>query len=259
MKAVMGALLLLAAAVCYVTQTVAAQYDPPAYLTTGCYLAAAFLFLAGIIIGSWGLAEELGQPASPLAIVFCGGLMMFGSMFFRLTYGPWGAEISYVTMLSYNARWECWPLWIAAWPVFFGLWQAIFAITMLVYRRWPLLRLVWVANTFALIALAAFELWDQLILRRGIVPLDMVVTTSGGIALVLAILMPFVARDADRRTRWSILLGCGWILVKLWPVSEWTPLHTVLWAYGLGYWMLLAGTILVTVGSARRWSFGPVR
>src|SRR5215831_780153 len=61
----------------------------------------------------------------PERLILCGGALMFLSLFFRLGYGPWGSELSYYLLLSWNMHWESWYMWIPAWPVAFGLIQAL--------------------------------------------------------------------------------------------------------------------------------------
>ena len=53
------------------------------------------------------------------------------------------------------------------------------------------------------------------------------------------------------RARLRRLVGVAWVLVALFPVWRWTALVETLRFSLPGYWMLLAGTLLVAAGSVR--------
>jgi hypothetical protein len=73
-------------------------------------------------------------------------------------------------------------------------------------------------------------------------------------AAVLVALVPaaVLAQTHERRSHAVRLVGAAWVLVGLCPRWEVTSLETVLSAYGPGYWMLLAGTLLLVVASVHQ-------
>jgi len=75
-------------------------------------------------------SQENHQPTICL-LAPLGGALMVLSMFFRLSYGPMGREISYGSLIWHNLTWDGWPMLLIAWPVLFGALETVFGLARL--------------------------------------------------------------------------------------------------------------------------------
>jgi hypothetical protein len=191
-----------------------------------------------------------------MILVAAGGWLMTASMFFRLVYGPMGGSIRYFEILSSNILHGVSPTLVLLWPIAFGLLEAVAASLSLVAGE-RVRRLHWFVLAIFLAAVSLIQAgltwWYRGIAffgRSESLKWWIPAVAVGVILLVVAA----VVRGSDRRSAVLRLAGATWVLLGLYPVSEWTPLETVYWAYGPGYWLLLAGTLLLVVGSVRQWT-----
>jgi peptidoglycan/LPS O-acetylase OafA/YrhL len=163
--------------------------------------------------------------------------------------------MSFFKTISWNLDWESWPMWIPAWPVAFGLLQGLCAAVALIKGEFLTERWRWIASSGLIAAVAVLQL---LLFALHCTVADLRQTrilfpvASSVFFLCLLIVSVVKMRRTNRLAPSVTLIGSTWVLVGLYPVSEWTPLHTVLWAYGFGYWMLLAGVLLLAAGSIRQ-------
>ena len=193
------------------------------------------------------------NTTTPALISACGGLLMALSMFFRLSYGPWGAELSFYGLISHNFNWGGWPVLLLAWPVVFGMLETVFAFASVFKKTrsiepWHALTLGIFLGVIAGLhfvavgvhgGLANFQRSEALI---ALVPAALVLV---GILLVSAL-----TRPVSRSTQWVRLIGAAWVLVRMFPTpSDWVPLESIFLAYGMGLWMLLGGALLVLAAS----------
>jgi hypothetical protein len=192
---------------------------------------------------------------TPQTLIGLGGLLMTASMFFRLAYGPYGASISYFSLLSWNLRWPPSPILLLAWPVAFGLLETVFALALLIHGGWARRWYHWFTVAVFLGTVAALHLgllWWHAGLAGGFQRREALVSGASAVgALIGLILATILPRAHEGRSQAVRLVGAAWVLVVLHPVPEWTSLETVLVVCGPGYWMLLAGTLLIAVGSVR--------
>ena len=179
------------------------------------------------------------------------GVLMGFSMFFRYSYGPWGVELSIWKLISHG--WPDWKTLLVGVPIYFGLLEALFAASSLAEWRFHSSRL----HARALIVfLVMTEIWQlafiRMLVKQGSAGSRDLLNLAVTVLLAATTLYVILAvREADRKTEWLRLAFTLSLLPGLYPVSEWTPLRTVLWAYGMGYWMLLAGTLLMLLTSVR--------
>jgi hypothetical protein len=190
----------------------------------------------------------------PIGLIAAGSLLMATSMFFRYAYGPWGAPISFFGILSYNHSWRSLPTLLPLWPVAFGLLEAVFAAMALFKPMWSQRCYHWICMAMFLGMVAILELlviwWYGGLanfMRREII-LFWASAIGALVVLFITIVVPLTSECRSQVVR---LVGCTWTLVGLYPVSESIPLEEVLWVYGLGYWMLLVGSLLIAAGSIR--------
>jgi hypothetical protein len=200
---------------------------------------------------------------APNALIGLGGLLMAVSMFFRLGYGPWGQPISYFGLLSWNLSWPPSPLLLLLWPVAFGLLEAAGAAVLLRYQgcvqqghHWRVLAAF--LGTVAALQLVVFW-WNGGMARSQ--HREVLVSLAGEVGVLAALLVVAgLPQPQDRRSHEVRLIGAAWVLVLMFPTSSWAAVETALWFSGPGYWMLLAGALLVAVGALRQLishEFGP--
>src|SRR5262249_37816847 len=110
----------------------------------------------------------------------------------------------------------------------------------------------WISTTCLLVTVAAaivsmLFLSDDVIQIRGRFAFSVIVPALASLLLLIA--AAFGLGRPERRAPCVTLVTCCFVLFSLYPIAEWTPLHTILWAYGAGYWMLLSGVLLLGGGS----------
>jgi hypothetical protein len=210
-------------------------------------------------------SQALGtrESHSDITWIACGGLLIVSSMFFRHAYGPWGSEISHIGILSHNLTWRAWPMLITVWPIGFGLIETILATATIVGTKTSPRRIEWALPAIFLMTIASLQLGMAFWYGGGLASFSRKETIVGsvGSATVLAalLLVTMIIQEHGRRSQAVRLIGTAWILVGLYPISEWTPMETVQWTYGMGYWILLAGTLLIFVVSIRGFVIGKYR
>lgn len=179
-----------------------------------------------------------------------GGALMALSMFFRLSYGPWGGEISYYGLISHNLTWGGWPMLLIAWPVAFGVLETVFGLAQFSDRalvanaKWHA-----IAVGMLLLLVAGLQLllfvrqarFGDLLRREVLVSLVPVIGVLVALGLVVIVKWPL-----RKRLQWFRIIGTTWIIVGLFPVSPSVPLADVFRVHGMGYWMLITGTLMVT-------------
>jgi len=188
-----------------------------------------------------------------MRLILAGGALMFLSAFFRYAYGPWGAEISVYSMISWNLRWESWYIWLSAWPAALGLFQASCAALSFILPERIAERCRWLSSAcllgaVALTYLAAFAVNGSSVLWRE-------TAVRAALAEPVVILCTMIILVALRRPQWVTFVGVVWTVKGMYPISESVPLSDVFLIYGMGYWMLLGGAVMVAMGSVRQiWS-----
>ena len=201
--------------------------------------------------------SRIGDRLSLIAICI-GGQLMVVSMFFRFAYGPMGVTISYYAILSHNVSWQSSAMLIPLWPLAFGLLEAAFAALFLTSIGRARQRYHWLALA-AFIGFVAFLHLGALLWHAGIAGFQRsearITWVTSIAALVALILVAAIRQTPQRRSAEVRLVGTAWAIIGLYPVSDWTPIESVLWAYGLGYWLLLGGTLLIAVASIRQLYF----
>lgn len=182
---------------------------------------------------------------------------MFASMFFRYAYGPWGGEISHFKIIYHNLTWQAWPMLLLAWPMAFGLLEASFAVAMIIrgpvsFRRYHCLTEGIFLATIATLQLGLIWWHGGManFLREGI----LLYAVSSGVVLTTLCIGTRLIRGIEGRSQMVSLLGTSWALLGLIPVSGWTNVETTLAIYGMGYWMLLTGALVVFVVNICGWS-----
>ena len=197
------------------------------------------------------MASQKSPCFSILSLAPLGGAMMALSMFFRLSYGPMGGEISYYSLISHNLAWDGWPMLLIAWPVLFGALETVFSLAQL-HDRSAVANAKWhaIAAGTVLLLVAGLQLllfarrvqFENLLRREVLVSLVPLIAVIIGVGLVLT--LKWTLR---KRLQWLRIIGTTWIVVGLFPVSPSVPLADFFRVYGMGYWMMLAGTLMVTV------------
>lgn len=224
----------------------------------------------GALPSAWALVIEAALVATMLLVAarrkrlvclfttnrgvsWLGSLFMTTSGFFVVTHGPMGGQVSLYTAITWNMAWTRLPQLIAAgWPMLLGCVLLPLTYFCACFPSTRIERARWLVTGLFLAVVASIMIISWLSFRGLTWPTKLheaiLIMCPSVALLVLVVLAASSSADYARSCR-TQLLGGAWVLLTLFPVHPSVSLAVLVRAYGIGYWMLLLGSILVTSGS----------
>ncbi len=209
---------------------------------------AAMISVLAIMFAIAARQKSLRQILSPDGMTWFGGAIMALSVFFRFSYGPWGAEVKqYEFMRNFDFSLDALGLLMIVWPAVFGATAGLMAFLGIISHHDPKISVLrW---TVLSVILGAWPTaWLAFFFTFGN-PSAVYMTVAFAVVLATALTILF-CRTPLMKTAVIQLIGTLSTLPQLNPVSPSVPIGDIFLIYGPGYWMLVLGTATIMVSSA---------